>query len=378
MDILDQEVSGPTPPASSPPRLGPSPDATRLAETLAGFDPDRVVVLLGDDLAAAASGGLVAFAEAGGYPVWGTQLTSRAAFPSAHPCWAGVLKPDFADMRAHFKTLQAIVLVGGRAFVAYPYRDAEPVPEGVAVLHIADNPEAFGREHAADMALLGDIGQTLEATAGRLAELFDQDKVAARLAARAAHRRDARQATRLDILAESANPPLTPDAAVLAALDALPQDALIANDSAATFGRVQDLLMTRARPLLLRPRRGARMQHAGGGRRGARDPGLGRLVRRRRRGDVFAAGAVERRALPDADDLLRLQQSPLRRACRTSPGSSDTPTPTPAGSLAWRSPIRRSTFRRWRPRWACRPSAPTIVTRSAPRFTGRWGAKARR
>ena len=27
MDILDQEVSGPTPPASSPPRLGPSPDA---------------------------------------------------------------------------------------------------------------------------------------------------------------------------------------------------------------------------------------------------------------------------------------------------------------------------------------------------------------
>ena len=31
---------------------------------------------------------------------------------------------------------------------------------------------------------------------------------------------------------------------MLAALDALPKDALIANDSAATFGRVQDLLMT--------------------------------------------------------------------------------------------------------------------------------------
>jgi len=120
MDILDQEVSGPTPPASSAPRLGASPDAARLAETLAGFDPDRVVVLLGDDLPAAASAGLVAFAEAGGFPVWGTQLTSRTAFPSAHPSWAGVLKPDFADMRAHLKSAQAIVLVGGRAFVAYP------------------------------------------------------------------------------------------------------------------------------------------------------------------------------------------------------------------------------------------------------------------
>ncbi len=202
------------------------------------------MVLLGDDLPAAASAGLVAFAEAGGFPVWGTQLTSRAAFPSHHPCWAGVLKPDFADMRAHFQSVQAIVLVGGRAFVAYPYREAEPVPEGVAVMHIADNPEAFGREHAADMALLGDISQTLAAVAETLAELTDKGKVAARLAARGERRREAREATRIDILAESASAPLSADAAVLAALDALPEDAIIANNSAATFGRVQDLMTT--------------------------------------------------------------------------------------------------------------------------------------
>ncbi len=244
MDILDQEVNHPTPPASAPPRLGPSPDAARLAEKLADLDPERVVVLLGDDLPAAASAGLVAFAEAGGFPVWGTQLTSRTAFPSHHPCWAGVLKPDFADMRAHLKSAQAIVLVGGRAFVAYPYREAEPVPEGVAVLHIADNPEAFGREHAADMALLGDISQTLSAVAARLTALVDKNKVAARLAARGARRRAAREATRQDILTESAATPLSADAAVLAALDALPEDAIIANDSAATFGRVQDLMTT--------------------------------------------------------------------------------------------------------------------------------------
>ena len=140
MDILDQDVNHTTPPASARPRLGPSPDAARLAEKLAALDPDRVVVLLGDDLPAAASAGLVAFAEAGGFPVWGTQLTSRTAFHSHHPCWAGVLKPDFAEMREHLQSVQAIVLVGGRAFVAYPYREAEPVPEGVPVMHIADSP----------------------------------------------------------------------------------------------------------------------------------------------------------------------------------------------------------------------------------------------
>jgi benzoylformate decarboxylase len=244
MDILDQDVNHPTPPASSPPRLGPSPDAARLAETLATLDPDRVVVLLGDDLPAAASAGLVAFAEAGGFPVWGTQLTSRTAFPSYHPSWAGVLKPDFAHMRAHLQSVQAIVLVGGRAFVAYPYREAEPVPDGVAVMHIADNPEAFGREHAAEMALLGDIGQTLAAAATRLMELVDKNKVAGGLAAWGARRREAREATRKNILAESTSIPLSADAAVLAALDALPEDAIIANDSAATFGRVQDLMTT--------------------------------------------------------------------------------------------------------------------------------------
>jgi benzoylformate decarboxylase len=244
MDILDQDVNHPTPPASSPPRLGPSLDAARLAETLATLDPDRVVVLLGDDLPAAASAGLVAFAEAGGFPVWGTQLTSRTAFPSYHPSWAGVLKPDFAHMRAHLQSVQAIVLVGGRAFVAYPYREAEPVPDGVAVMHIADNPEAFGREHAAEMALLGDIGQTLAAAATRLMELVDKNKVAGGLAAWGARRREAREATRRNILAESASIPLSADAAVLAALDALPEDAIIANDSAATFGRVQDLMTT--------------------------------------------------------------------------------------------------------------------------------------
>jgi benzoylformate decarboxylase len=147
-------------------------------------------------------------------------------------------------MREHFEHAEAIVLVGGRAFVAYAYREAEPVPEGVAVLHVADNPEAFGREHAADMALLGDIGATLSAAATRLGELGDRGPVEARLAARETRMRAAHKALRAEILSE-AGEPLSPDAAVLAALDALPPDVLICNDSAATFGRVQDIMTTR-------------------------------------------------------------------------------------------------------------------------------------
>ncbi|MEZ5840528.1 MAG: thiamine pyrophosphate-binding protein [Hyphomicrobiales bacterium] len=245
MDILDQPVSGPTPPASAAPRLAASPDAEAFASALAAHDPEKVFVLLGDDLPAAAAAGIVAFAEAGSYAVWGTQLTSRSAFPSAHPCWAGVLKPDFAAMRERLEAAEAIVLIGGRAFVAYPYRDVEPIPDGVRVYHVADNPEAFGREHPADLALLGDIGATLLASADALDMRLDRTAVAARLAGRKTAKERHIAAIRAEIMAMAGERPLPPDVAVLAVSDALPENTILANDSAATFGKVQELLMTR-------------------------------------------------------------------------------------------------------------------------------------
>jgi benzoylformate decarboxylase len=244
MDVLDQSVPADIPPASAMPELGASPHADALAAALAKHDPTRVVILLGDDLPASASSGIVALAEAGGYAVWGTQLTSRSAFPSEHACWAGVMKPDFAAMRARLEAADALVLIGGRAFVAYPYRDVEPIPAGMRVYHAADNPEAFGREHAADIALLGNIGKTMRATAEKLAPMLDAADVRKRIAARGAAKAATAAALRAEILADPVAP-LTPDLAVLSVLDALPETAMIANDSAATFGRVQELLVTR-------------------------------------------------------------------------------------------------------------------------------------
>jgi len=245
MDVLGDEANEPAPPRSAPARLGASPDAAALAEALAAYGPDDVVVVLGDDLAPSAADALVAFAEAGGYAVWGTQLTSRVAFPAAHPCWAGVLKPDFAEMRARLIGVKALVLVGGRAFIAYPYRDVEPIPTGVKIFHVAETPEAFGREHAADLALLGEVPATLAAAAATLRERVDAAAVATRIAARATLKAAHAAATRAEILAAANGGPLTSDAAVLAVFDALPDDALVTNDSAATFGAVQELMATR-------------------------------------------------------------------------------------------------------------------------------------
>ena len=83
MDILDQDVNHPTPPASSPPRLGPSPDAARLAETLATLDPGSGRRPARRRPAGGRERWPRGFAEAGGFPVWA--LSSHRA-PRFRPC----------------------------------------------------------------------------------------------------------------------------------------------------------------------------------------------------------------------------------------------------------------------------------------------------
>ena len=92
------------------------------------------------------------------------------------------------------------MLVGGRAFVAYPYRDVRPIPKRMKVLHVADNAEAFGREHPANSALLGDISATLRAAAAHLGRLLDRKSVEARLSARAIAKQTHLAAVRAEIL----------------------------------------------------------------------------------------------------------------------------------------------------------------------------------
>ncbi len=242
MDLLDMPVSGPVPPKSAVPVAGASPDAAALAEALARHDPERVAVLMGDDLPADAAEGLVALAEAGGFRVMGSQVGSRTAFPGRNPWWDGVLKADFAVIRERLKACEAVLVVGGRAFIAYPYRDVRPMPDGCRFYHVTETAASVGREYPADLALVGDIGKTLTATARALAPHADAAARAGRAAARAAARAAHRAGIAASIDAAGQVRPLCPDAAVLAVLRAMPENALIANDSAATFGAVNDLI----------------------------------------------------------------------------------------------------------------------------------------
>ena len=243
MDVLEEEIERRIPPRSAQPGRAVGAGVERLARLLAARGADKVVILIGDDVPANAAKGAVALAHAGGFVVYGTQVTSRSAFPADDPSWGGTLRPDFAQIHDKLDGREAVLLIGSRAFVAYPYRDARPIPAGAQFYHLASSQDAIGREYPADFALTGDIAATLEALAAALAPLVDKPAVAARRKAMTRARNARVKEVRAEIATQTALP-LSADAAVLAVLDALPRDTLISNDSAATFGIVQEVMKT--------------------------------------------------------------------------------------------------------------------------------------
>jgi benzoylformate decarboxylase len=244
MDVLEEEVDSGVPPHSALPPLAPGGGTQDLARRLAAHNPAHVVVMVGDDVPAEAASGALALAHAGGFAVHGTQVTSRAAFPADDPCWGGMLKPDFAFIRQKLEGVEAVLLIGSRAFVAYAYRDVQPIPEGTRFYHVAASADAIGREFAADFAVTGDLAATLEAVAASLSPMVDRNRAEARLAALAKEKAQRAKSIRSKIEARFGERPLPADAAVLCVLSALPANTLIANDSAATFGPVQEIMQT--------------------------------------------------------------------------------------------------------------------------------------
>ena len=163
---------------------------------------------------------------------------------------------------------------------------------------------------------------------------------------------------------------------MLAALDALPQDALIANDSAATFGRVQDLLTTEP----------GRYFFARGGVLGCSMPAaVGAALATRGwvaafvgdGGAMYSPQALWSAARYRARVIFLVFNNRRYGVLQNVARSSATRMRSPADSSAWRSPIRRSTSGASGLDGRAGGRADD-VTRSAPRSTGHSAARAHR
>jgi benzoylformate decarboxylase len=248
MDILGEEATGGAPPRSTVDHRTVAAELDQLAGLLAEPAPGQVAIVAGDEVSTSgAHSALVEVAEALGSPVHGAPLHSTAVFPQGHPLWSGSLPASAAGIRKVLAGYQRVLVVGGRAFMVYPYTPGSPVPDGVELLHLAPDPAPLGRAHPVRLGVVGDPAATLAPLADKVRALVDTPAVGRFLAAAGEER--GRQIAALDAEARSRYDasPMNPMAAAHALLTALPPETPVVDEAITTGSYVRGFHMP-ARP----------------------------------------------------------------------------------------------------------------------------------
>ena len=183
MDLLEEEGDTLVPAPSRVERA--AQPAPALLDELAALltAGERVAIVAGDEVATSgAVAELVAVAEALGCSVHGSPLHSNVVFPTTHPLWRNALPPSAGAIASALAAYDTVLLVGGRAFMVYPFTPGPAVPESVALLHLSPDAHQLGRTWPTALGLVGDPKASLAALRERLGPAAD---LAAAHAARA-------------------------------------------------------------------------------------------------------------------------------------------------------------------------------------------------
>jgi benzoylformate decarboxylase len=220
---------------------------TRVA---AGFRGDRAAIEAAADLLAAAErpvimagdavarGGahaeLVRVAELLGAPVYAEAIPNTASFPASHPLFRGTLVRQATAIRQALTEADVLFSAGADLLTMSLPSDVDPVPEGLAIVHLDTDPWELGKNYPERVAILGEPRVTLP----ELAEAIEA-RLTAERRRRATERFDAtraavaRQRAELTARAKAEAPrtPITPLALMHAVAEALPPDAVVVDET---------------------------------------------------------------------------------------------------------------------------------------------------
>ena len=238
MSMLDDEGDWPLPPPSRIERASGPAALDALVAAVRDVPVGSLALVFGDEAPSLGWGPLVALAEALGAPVFGSPVHGRQVFPPSHPLWQGALNVAATAIRAQLAPYQRVLLLGGQAFMVYPFTDGSPLPDGCDLVHVNADPGQLGRAHATVLGVVSDPGMAAAAIAARLADAPLAGAADALAAAQAAstERDRARSET---ALARYGDAPLHPEAAVHAALGAAGPDACVVDEAITTGGFVR-------------------------------------------------------------------------------------------------------------------------------------------
>jgi benzoylformate decarboxylase len=233
----------------APTRIGPhlrgdAESIAAAADLLA--KAERPVIVAGDAVAqSGALAELARLAEMLGAPVHIECVANTAAFPTSHALFRAPL-PKVANLVA--KVLERhdlLFAVGANLFTFSLPSDAEPIPPGLAIVHLDIDAWEIGKNYPAQVAILGDPKATLpelEAALGARMTSIQQARARTRLAeTRAAIARE-REALRARARAAAAQLPIQPLALMQTIAEALPPEAVVVEEALSSAPGLRELL----------------------------------------------------------------------------------------------------------------------------------------
>ena len=206
----------------------------------------RPILIAGDAIAHGdALNEMVEVAELLGAPVYTECIPSTCSFPFTHPLYQGPFARLGGPIRALLMQHDLLFSVGGDLFTLSLPSDVEPMPEGLPLIHMDVDPWEIGKNYPAQVAIAGDPKATLpdlaEALRLRLSPAANKD-ARARTAALGAAMDKRRRAMRETAAAEAGRTPISPLSLVAALVDAMPEDAIVVDESISSGHGLRELL----------------------------------------------------------------------------------------------------------------------------------------
>ena len=238
MDLLDADGAPDAPPVSTVDRGAVAGGVDELASLLAETDPARLAIVIGDE-GASARHEAAELAATLGVKVFGAPLYGRQVYAQDDPHWAGPLAPAAAVIRAVLEPFDRVLLVGGQAFLVYPYTPGPALPPTTELLHLSASAADVGRTHPVRLGLVGDPKATLAALLPLVRARVDADAAAARTAELATLRKAAIDKFETGALDRYGDVPMAPAAAAHAAVRAIPPGSIVVDEAITTGSYVR-------------------------------------------------------------------------------------------------------------------------------------------
>jgi benzoylformate decarboxylase len=245
-DILDAEgdvdLSAPTRVA---PRVRGDRDAIEAAAALLAR-AERPLVIAGDAVAQGrAHPELVELAELIGAPVYAELIANTASFPASHPLFRGTLTRLAPAVRAVLEQHDVLFSVGCDLLTLSLPSAVEPIPDGLAIIHLDIDPWELGKNYPAQAAILGDPKATLPEISASV-----RDRMTTGERSRARERREAlsrrilgeREALRAKAKAAAGHTPVQAQSLFQALGAMLPRDAVVVEEAISSSPGLRQLI----------------------------------------------------------------------------------------------------------------------------------------